>query len=150
MWEGKLVCPTVGILHQFPAFITFCAIEWRVMKNNAVRWNHSEPWAWTIISEWFYYTTKTYTPSILHLTQIRCNSLIINILFSVRCCKFHLHATCTTYTPHTLPHDAITGGRYYGIGEQKNLLLRQIFLRPYGVKPAAYVQICYAAAGCDV
>ena len=62
----------------------------------------------------------------------------------------NLHATCTTYTPHMLPHGTGTGGRYYGIGGQKNLLLRQIFLRPYGVKPAAYVQICYAAAGCDV
>ena len=61
-----------------------------------------------------------------------------------------LHATHATCTPHMLPHSTGTGGRYYGIGEQKNLLLRQIFLRPYGVKPAAYVQICYAAAGCDV
>ena len=49
-----------------------------------------------------------------------------------------------------LPHDTGTGGRYYGIGEQKNLLLRQIFLRPYGVKPTAYVQTDSEAAGCDV
>ena len=61
-----------------------------------------------------------------------------------------LHATYTTCTPHMLPHGTGTGGRYYGIGEQENLLLRQIFLRPYGVTPTAYVQICYAAAGCDV
>ena len=40
----------------------------------------------------FYHTTTTYTPSILHLTLIRCNSLIINILLSVRYYKFHLHA----------------------------------------------------------
>ena len=49
-----------------------------------------------------------------------------------------------------LPHDTGTGGRYYGIGEQKNLLLRQIFLRPYGVKPTAYVQTGREAAGYDV
>ena len=49
-----------------------------------------------------------------------------------------------------LPHDTGTGGRYYGIGEQKNLLLRQIFLRPYGVNPTAYVQTDSKAAGCDV
>ena len=69
--------------------------------------------------------------------------MIINTLLSVRCYKFHLHASYTTYT---LPHGTSTGGRYYGIGEQKSLLLRQIFLRPYGVKPAAYVQTdCEAA-----
>ena len=49
-----------------------------------------------------------------------------------------------------LPHGTGTGGRYYGIGEQKNLLLRQIFLRPYGVNPTAYVQTDCEAAGCDV
>ena len=37
-----------------------------------------------------------------------------------------------------LPHGTSTGERYYGIGEQKSLLLRQILLRPYGVKPIAY------------
>ena len=62
----------------------------------------------------------------------------------------NLHATCTTYTPHMLPHGTGTGGRYYGIGGQKNLLLRQIFLRPYGIKPTAYVQTGREAAGCDV
>ena len=91
----------------------------------------------------FYHTTTTYTPSILHLTLTHCNLLIINTLISVRCYKFHIHASYTTYT---LPHGTSTGGRYYGIGEQKSLLLRQIFLRPYGVKPAAYVQTdCEAA-----
>ena len=91
----------------------------------------------------FYHTTITYTPSILHLTLTRRNSLVVNTLLSVRYYKFHLHASYTTYT---LPHGTSTGGRYYGIGEQKSLLLRQIFLRPYGVKPAAYVQTdCEAA-----
>ena len=71
---------------------------------------------------------KLYLPSILHLTLTRCNSLTINTLFSVRCSQFHLHAT---YTPLTLPHGTSTGGRCHGIGEQKCLLLRQIFLRPY-------------------
>ena len=71
---------------------------------------------------------KLYLPSILHLTLTRCNSLTINTLFSVRCYQFHLHAT---YTPLTLPHGTSTGGRCHGIGEQKCLLLRQIFLRPY-------------------
>ena len=92
----------------------------------------------------FYHTTKTYTPSFLHLTLTRCNLLIINTLLSVRYYKFHLHATYTTYM---LPHGTSTGERYYGIGEQKSLLLRLIFLRAYGVKPAAYVQIGCAAAG---
>ena len=87
---------------------------------------------------------KLYLPSILHLTLIRRNSLIINTLFSVRCYQFHLHAT---YTTLMLPHGTSTGGRYHGIGEQKSLLLRLIFLRPYGVKPAAYVQIGCEAAG---
>ena len=62
----------------------------------------------------------------------------------------NLHATHATCTPHMLPHGTGTGGRYYGIGEQKNLLLRQFFLRPYGVKPTAYVQTDCEAAGCDV
>ena len=61
-----------------------------------------------------------------------------------------LHATYTTCTAHMLPHDTGTGGRYYGIGEQKNLLLQQIFLRPYGVKPAAYDKNDSEAAWCDV
>ena len=67
---------------------------------------------------------------------MRCNALTINTLLSVRCCKFHLHAT---YTPHTLPHGTSMGEQYYDIGGQKSLLLRQISLRPYGVKPTAYV-----------
>ena len=95
----------------------------------------------------FYHTTTTYTPSILHLTQIRCNSLIINALISVRCCQSYLHAT---YTTHMLPHGTSTGGGYYGIGEQKSLLLRQILLLPCGVTPTAYVQTDCATAGCDV
>ena len=75
--------------------------------------------------------------SILHLTLTHYNSLIINTLLSVRCYKFHLHASYTTYI---LPHGTSTGGERHGIGEQKSLLLRQILLRPYGVKPTAYVQ----------
>ena len=73
---------------------------------------------------------KLYLPSILHLTLIRCNSLVINNLLSVRYYKFHLHAT---YTPHMLPHGTSTGGGYYVIGGQESLSLRQISLRPYGV-----------------
>ncbi|WP_288509836.1 hypothetical protein [uncultured Prevotellamassilia sp.] len=61
--------------------------------------------------------------------------MAINILRSVRCCQIHLH---TTYTTCTLPHGTSTGGGYYGIGEQKSLLLRQISLRPYGVQSTAY------------
>ena len=61
-----------------------------------------------------------------------------------------LHATHATCTPHMLPHGTSTGGRYYGIGEQKNLLLRQIFLRPYGVKPTAYDKTDCEAAGWGV
>ena len=85
--------------------------------------------------------------SILHLTLTYCNSLIINTLLSVRCYKFHLH---TTYTTHTLPHGTSTGEQYHGIGEQKSLLLRQILLLPYGVKPTAYDKNDCEAAGCDV
>ena len=73
---------------------------------------------------------KLYLPSILHLTLIRCNALTINILLSVRYYQCHLHATYTTYI---LPHGTSTGGRHYGIGGQKSLSLRQIFLRPSGV-----------------
>ena len=48
-----------------------------------------------------------YTPSILHLTLTRRNSLVINALLSVRYYQFHLHATCTT---HMQPHGTSTGG----------------------------------------
>ena len=90
---------------------------------------------------------KLYLPSILHLTLTHRNTLIINALLSVRCYKLHLHAT---YTTLTLPHGTSTGGRYHSIGEQKSLLLRQILLRPYGVKPTAYDKNDCGAAGCDV
>ncbi len=86
---------------------------------------------------------KLYLPSILHLTLIRRNSLTINDLLSVRYCKFHLH---TSYTPHTPPHGTNTEERHHGIGGQESLSLRQISLRPYGVKAAAYVQFDCAAA----
>ena len=49
-----------------------------------------------------------------------------------------------------LPHGTSTGGEYYDIGEQKSLLLRQISLRPYGVKPTAYDKNDCKTAGCDV
>ena len=87
---------------------------------------------------------KLYLTSILHLTLIRYNSLTINALLSVRCCKFHLH---TTYTPYILPHGTSTGGRYHGIGEQKSLSEQRTLLRPCGVKPTAYVRIGYATEG---
>ena len=86
---------------------------------------------------------KLYILSILHLTLTRYNSLIISTLLSVRYYKCYLH---TTYTPHTLPYGTSTGGRYHGIGEQKSLLLRQIYLRPYAAYPTAYVQTDCAAA----
>ena len=95
----------------------------------------------------FYHTTTTYTSSILHLTLTYCNSLVINTLLSVRCCHFHLHAT---YTTHMLPHGTSTGGWYLGIGEQKSLLLRQIFLLPYAVLSTAYDKTDCAAAGWSV
>ena len=87
---------------------------------------------------------KLYLPSILHLTLMHCNTLIINALLSVRCYKFHLHAS---YTTLTLLHGTNTEERHHGIGEQKSLSLRQITLRPYGVKPAAYVQFDCEAVG---
>ncbi|WP_143033318.1 hypothetical protein [Prevotellamassilia timonensis] len=70
--------------------------------------------------------------------------MTINTLLSVRYNICHLHAT---YTPLTLPHGTSTGGRYYGIGEQKSLLLRQIFLLPYTVLSTAYDKTDCAAAG---
>ena len=83
---------------------------------------------------------KLYLQSILHLTLTHYNSLIVNTLLSVRCNRFYLHAT---YTTLTLPHDTNTGGRFYGIGEQKSLLLRQIFLRPYAVKSSSRVCVVW-------
>ena len=49
-----------------------------------------------------------------------------------------------------LPHGTSTGGKYYGIGEQESLLLRQISLRPCGVNPAAYDKTDCKAAGWGV
>ena len=46
-----------------------------------------------------------------------------------------------------LPHGTSTGGGRHGIGEQKSLLLRLIFLLPYGVKPTAYDKNDCAVAG---
>ena len=112
-------------------------------KSNKLQKVHDEK----VVLGTFYHTTITYTPSILHLTLIRYNSLIINNLLSVRCCQFYLHAT---YTTCILPHGTSTGGGYYGIGEQKSLLLRQISLRPCGIKSTAYIHADCTAAGCDV
>ena len=83
---------------------------------------------------------KLYLQSILHLTLTHYNLLTINTLLSAGCYQFHLHAT---YTPLTLPHDTNTGGRFYGIGEQKSLLLRQISLRPCGVKSSSRVCVVW-------
>ena len=112
-------------------------------KSNKLQKVHDEK----VVLGTFYHTTITYTPSILHLTQIRCNILTINTLLSVRYYQIHLH---TTYTTCTLPHGTSTGGGYYGIGEQKSLLLRQILLRPCGVKPTAYDKISCVTAGWGV
>mgnify|MGYP006879716820 CR=1 FL=1 len=87
---------------------------------------------------------KLYLSSILHLTLIRCNLLTFNTLFSVRYCKYYLHAT---YTTCTLPRDTSTGGRYHSIGEQKSLLLRQNLLPPCAVKSTAYDKTDCEAAG---
>ena len=83
---------------------------------------------------------KLYLPSISHLTLTHYNSLVINALPSVGYYQIHLH---TTYTTLMLPHDTNTGGRFYGIGEQKSLLLRQIFLRPYAVKFSSRVCVVW-------
>ena len=65
-------------------------------------------------------------------------------------CKILQNPPTHNLHPHILPHGTSTGGGYYSIGEQKSLLLRQILLRPYGVKPAAYVQIDCEATGWSV
>ena len=94
-------------------------------------------------SDTFTILPKLYLPSILHLTLTRHNSLIVNALLSARYYKFHLHTTYTIYMP---PHGTNTGGRYYGIGEQKSLSEQQTFLLPYAVLSTAHVQIdCEAA-----
>ena len=87
---------------------------------------------------------KLYLPSILHLTLIRCNLLTINTLLSVRYYQCYLHATYTTYM---LPHGTSMGEQYHGIGKQKSLLLRLIFLRLCGVKPTAYDKTDCMTAG---
>ena len=46
-----------------------------------------------------------------------------------------------------LPHVTSMGEHYHGIGEQKCLLLRLIFLLPYGVKPTAYDKTDCMTAG---
>ena len=46
---------------------------------------------------------QSYTPSILHLTLTRYNSLIVNTLLSVRYYQRHLHTTYTIYTPPAQP-----------------------------------------------
>ena len=120
--EAAEKCPTRDASPPLVVAFSACVSP----KSNKLQKVHDEK----VVLGTFYHTTITYTPSILHLTLIRHNSLIINTLFSVRCCRFYLH---TTYTPHILPHDTSTGGGYYGIGEQKSLLLRQILLRPCGV-----------------
>ena len=91
-----------------------------------------------------YLTTTSYTPNILHLTLIRCNLLTINALRSVRCYQIHLHISYTTYL---LPHGTSTRERYYSIGEQESLSLRQNLLRPCAVKSTAYDKIDCEAAG---
>ena len=90
---------------------------------------------------------KLYLPSILHLTLTHCNTLTINALLSVRCYKFHLHAS---YTTITLLHGTNTEERHHGIGGQESLSLRQIVLRPYAVLSTAHVQTDCAAAGWGV
>ena len=82
-----------------------------------------------------------------HLTQTHRNSLVISTLRSVRYYKIHLHAS---YTTQVLPRGTSMGGRYYGIGEQKSLLLRLILLLPYGVKSTAYDKNDCKTVGCDV
>ena len=117
----------------------------RVSDKSQNSWDASPPLVLAFCgSETFTILQKLYIQSILHLTLTRCNSLIINTLLSVRCCQCHLH---TTYTTYTLPHGTSMGGQYHGIGEQKSLLLRQVFLCPCGVTPTAYVQTDCTAAG---
>ena len=124
-----------------PLVLAFCACV--SPKSNKLQKVHDGK----VVLGTFYHITITYTPSILHLTLIRYNSLTINTLLSVRYYQIHLHAT---YTPYTLPHGTSTGGGYYGIGEQKSLLLRQFLLRPCGVKLTAYDKINCEATGWGV
>ena len=72
------------------------------------------------------------------------------MIYAVMAIASLTYSTHTTYTTCTLPHDTSTGGGYYGIGERKSLLLRQILLRPCGVKPTAYDKTDCEAAGWGV
>ena len=102
----------------------------------------------------FYHTTKTSRAE--YLTSYTNTLQLIGYQYFTQCKMLpiplarNLHNLHTTYTPHMLPHDTSMRRGYYGIGEQESLLLRQIFLRPYGVTPTAYVQTDCKAAGCDV
>ena len=134
VYEPLLLCPTRDA--SPPLVLEFCGSVLYLRFVLAFSGNGT----FTILQ-------RLYLPSILHLTLTHRNTLTINALLSVRCYKFHLHAS---YTTHTLPHGTSTGGRHHSIGEQKSLLLRQIVLRPYAVLSTAHVQTDCAAAGCDV
>ena len=140
MPDARRVAPISGSVLCLSFMLAFSGSAWCLRLVVAFGLAFSGSRTFTILP-------KLYMQSILHLTLTRYNSLIVNTLLSVRYCKFHLH---TTYTTYMLPHGTSTGGRYYGIGEQKCLLLRQISLRPRGVTPTAYVQTDCTAAGCDV
>ena len=85
----------------------------------------------------FYHTTKTSRTEDLSSDT---NTLqLIGYQYFTQCKMLpiplarNLHKLHTTYTPHMLPHDTSMRGGYYGIGEQKSLLLRLTSLRPCGV-----------------
>ena len=143
--EAAEKCPTRDASPPLVVAFSACVCSHGCVspKSNKLQKVHDEK----VVLGTFYHTTITYTPSILHLTLIRRKLLTINTLLSVRYYQIHLH---TTYTTCTLSHGTNTGGGYYGIGEQKSLLLRQIFLRPFGVKPTAYDKINCVTAGWGV
>ena len=125
--------------------VAFCDIvSWYRLVLEPVRMFTPKVPRWKSYTWGIYHTTTSYTPNILHLTLIRCNSLTINTLFSVRYYQIHLH---TTYTTYMLQHSTSMGGQYHGIGEQKSLSLRQNLLRPSAVKSTAYDKTGCEAAG---
>ena len=96
---------------------------------------------------YLYYTTNTLLAE--YLTSYTNSLQLIDCQCFTQCKMLQIPPTRNLHNSHVATRTS-TGGRCHGIGEQKSLLLQQISLRPYGVNPAAYVQIGCMAAGCDV
>ena len=84
-----------------------------------------------------------------HLTSYTNMLQFIGYQYFTWCKILQFPPTHNLHTPHAATRHS-TGGWYLDIGEQKSLLLRQIVLRPCGVKSTAYIQTDCEAAGWGV